>query len=150
MHATIFLAILAGVRGYALGHGDDVYQAHCEFQGDGVGELSGEIIINEFPDGKETEIHGVIFNLTPGLHGFHVHEKGDLSEDCKAAGGHFNPMEATHGAPGNDETTRHVGDLGNIAANDEGSLATGNAGSRLGCCIITELPTTTTPSATTT
>merc|ERR1712083_55661 len=184
MHATIFLAVLAGVRG------DDVYQAHCEFQGDGVGELSGEIIINEFPDGKETEIHGVIFNLTPGLHGFHVHEKGDLAEDCKAAGGHFNPMEATHGAPGNDETTRHVGDLGNIAANDEGrsdvriedhmvtllgdnnvmglaivvhelmddlglvgdegSLSTGNAGSRLGCCIITELPTTTTPSATTT
>ena len=39
--------------------------------------------------------------LTPGLHGFHVHEKGDLSEDCNAAGGHFNPMGATHGAPGN-------------------------------------------------
>ena len=55
MHATIFLAVLAGVRGYALGRGGDVYQAHCEFQGDGVGELIGEIIINEFPDGKETE-----------------------------------------------------------------------------------------------
>ena len=55
MHTVIFLTVLAGAHGYVLGHGDDVYQAHCEFQGDGVGELSGEIIINEFPDGKETE-----------------------------------------------------------------------------------------------
>ena len=71
MHTAIFLTVLAGAhgyvlghgddvyqagaRGYVLGHGDDVYQAHCEFQGAGVGELSGEIIINEFPDGKETE-----------------------------------------------------------------------------------------------
>ena len=27
----------------------------------------------------------------PGLHGFHIHEKGDLGNNCVDAGGHFNP-----------------------------------------------------------
>ena len=39
-------------------------------------------------------------NLSPGLHGFHIHENGDLSEDCKGAGGHYNPAGMNHGAPG--------------------------------------------------
>ena len=30
--------------------------------------------------------------LTPNMmHGFHVHEKGDLSDNCRGAGGHYNP-----------------------------------------------------------
>ena len=29
--------------------------------------------------------------LTPGLHGFHVHAIGDLSNACAGTGGHFNP-----------------------------------------------------------
>jgi Cu-Zn family superoxide dismutase len=48
-------------------------------------------------------------------HGFHIHEKGDLGDGCKAAGGHFNPHGLEHGAPGL-VTTRHVGDLGNVEA----------------------------------
>jgi len=32
-------------------------------------------------------------------HGFHVHEKGDLGDACKAAGGHYNPHHKPHGAP---------------------------------------------------
>jgi superoxide dismutase, Cu-Zn family len=30
-------------------------------------------------------------NVTPGKHGFHVHEKGDLSGGCLSTGGHYNP-----------------------------------------------------------
>lgn len=36
-------------------------------------------------------ITGTIHGLSEGLHGFHVHEKGDLSEGCVSAGAHFNP-----------------------------------------------------------
>ena len=55
MNTIFLLAALAGASAYVINVADDVFQANCEFQGDGVGELSGEIIINEFPDGKETE-----------------------------------------------------------------------------------------------
>ena len=43
-------------------------------------------------------ITGTVFGLTPGLHGFHVHQFGDISNRCKGAGGHYNPLEQNHGA----------------------------------------------------
>jgi superoxide dismutase, Cu-Zn family len=70
--------------------------------------------------GNHVHISGKISGLTPGKHGFHVHQFGDLSDSDKgdSAGGHFNPEAMQHGAP--DARTRHVGDLGNIEANSEG------------------------------
>lgn len=71
-------------------------------------------------EGETVTITGEVTGLKPGMHGFHVHEKGDLSdkETGKSAGGHFNPTEKQHGQPSDED--RHVGDLGNIEANDEG------------------------------
>jgi superoxide dismutase, Cu-Zn family len=63
-----------------------------------------------------------IDGLSPGKHGFHVHEKGDCSApDASSAGGHFNPDGAPHGAPTAPRGARHVGDLGNLEAGPDGT-----------------------------
>jgi Cu-Zn family superoxide dismutase len=53
-------------------------------------------------------------------HGFHIHESGDLSNGCTSLCAHFNPYNQVHG--GREEETRHVGDLGNIQADADGSV----------------------------
>merc|ERR1712156_238714 len=91
-----------------------VASAHCNF--DESGESAVSLI--EMDDGQ-TVIMGFVHGLAPNpLHGFHIHEFGDLSDGCKSCGGHFNPYGNTHGGP--DSDNRHVGDLGNIVANDNG------------------------------
>jgi superoxide dismutase, Cu-Zn family len=57
--------------------------------------------------------------LTPGAHGFHIHEFGDCTApDATSAGGHFNPARAQHGPP--DTVHRHAGDFGNLIADATG------------------------------
>ena len=53
-----------------------------------------------------------------GLHGFHVHEYGDMSEQCQSMCAHFNPYNKKHG--GQTSTERHVGDLGNLITDKNG------------------------------
>ena len=61
-----------------------------------------------------------VTGLTPGKHGFHIHAFGDCSApDATSAGGHYNPEGVEHGAPTAD--LRHMGDLGNLPANAQGT-----------------------------
>lgn len=61
-----------------------------------------------------------IHNLTPGEHGFHIHEWGACNcDDAVCAGDHFNPTHTRHGARESKE--RHIGDLGNIKADELGN-----------------------------
>ncbi|KRT86907.1 hypothetical protein AMK59_2413 [Oryctes borbonicus] len=78
--------------------------------------VNGTIKFKQTDDG--VVIEGEVLGLTPGKHGFHVHGKGDLSDGCTSTGSHFNPFNKDHGSP--DSENRHVGDLGNIVADDKG------------------------------
>src|SRR5437660_8966075 len=69
--------------------------------------------------GDAVQVVADVTGLTPGKHGFHIHEFGDCSaSDATTAGGHFNPTHKPHGAP--DSAERHAGDLGNLEADASG------------------------------
>lgn len=103
-------------------------------------------------------VFGTLSGLTSGLHGFHVHQFGDLTQGvfkylllllhlrevsnlyqgASSTGMHFNPFNMNHGAPNatsrfEDKISkclyltmfrhRHVGDLGNIAADGDGTAS---------------------------
>jgi Cu-Zn family superoxide dismutase len=69
--------------------------------------------------GANVKVVAHLEGLTPGKHGFHIHEFGDCSsKDGSSAGGHFNPASTPHGAP--EAAQRHAGDMGNIEADQRG------------------------------
>jgi len=79
--------------------------------------VSGIVTFEAVQGGIRIVAH--ISGLTPGNHGFHIHEYGDCSSDNGlSAGGHFNPTMMPHSMPANEK--RHVGDLGNIMAGTDG------------------------------
>lgn len=64
-------------------------------------------------------IVGKVRGLSPGKHGFHIHQYGDLrAADGTSAGGHYSPQGHKHGGP--DDAEHHAGDLGNIVADGDG------------------------------
>ena len=79
-------------------------------------------IIRFEEDDHETVIRINIQGLTPGKHGFHIHQAGDLTDGCTSACSHFNPSNKTHGGP--NDRNRHAGDLGNITASKTGTVKT--------------------------
>jgi Cu-Zn family superoxide dismutase len=97
-------------------------KAVAVLQPTGAEKVSGVVTFTEVADGVRVDAR--ITGLTPGKHGFHVHQFGDCSSAdgsaaaASAAGDHFNPTNNPHGAP--DATKRHEGDMGNIEADASG------------------------------
>ncbi|KAL5582956.1 hypothetical protein UlMin_015398 [Ulmus minor] len=83
----------------------------------GTSNVEGVVTLTQDDDGPTT-VKVRVTGLTPGLHGFHLHEYGDTTNGCISTGPHFNPNDLTHGAP--EDEVRHAGDLGNITANADG------------------------------
>jgi Cu-Zn family superoxide dismutase len=84
----------------------------------GENKVKGKVTFTQQDGG--VEIVAELSGLTPGEHGFHIHEFGDCSmADGTCAGGHFNPAGAPHGGP--DDAKRHAGDFGNLRADSSGN-----------------------------
>lgn len=65
-------------------------------------------------------IHGTLNGFPKaGEYGFHFHQFPVEGDDCESAGEHYNPYHDKHG--GKDDSSRHLGDLGNIAAHYHGT-----------------------------
>jgi superoxide dismutase, Cu-Zn family len=94
-------------------------QARATIESRSGSNVKGWTTFTERPTGGvAVVVH--IENATPGVHGIHVHEKGDCSApDAASAGGHFNPGGMPHAGP--TETNRHAGDLGNITIESNGT-----------------------------
>jgi Cu-Zn family superoxide dismutase len=81
-------------------------------------KVSGTVTFTPVADG--VKVHAELTGLTPGKHGFHVHEFGDCgAADASSAGGHFNPTNQPHAGP--DSAARHEGDMGNVEADTSGN-----------------------------
>jgi len=84
----------------------------------GDSEVKGTVWFSQEREGAPTTINGEITGLKAGSHGFHIHQYGDSTNGCISAGPHFNPFNKTHGGP--DDEVKHVGDLGNVEAGNDG------------------------------
>lgn len=86
---------------------------------DQAGVDIGTAKLKEEADGVHITLEA--HQLEPGLHGFHIHEKG-LCEtpNFESAGGHFNPDGKNHGF--DDPNGPHAGDMENIEVKEDGTV----------------------------
>jgi superoxide dismutase, Cu-Zn family len=86
----------------------------------GVGKAVGVVSISQTP-------YGLLFTpnlqgLTPGIHGFHLHEHPSCADKGMAAGGHLDPAQTKrHFGPYNSKS--HLGDLPVLYVADDGSAS---------------------------
>lgn len=79
----------------------------------------GTLVFRETAEGLAVD--GSILGLSPGAHGFHVHDTGECTPPTfESAGPHFDPTSAPHASP--TAAAHHLGDLGNLEADDSGSV----------------------------
>ena len=100
------------------------WYAYCEVKENKKSDsgVSGLLKIYQIGDGK-MNIIGKIGGLNSNQkHGLHIHEEQvKPNGDCATTGKHFNPMGSmTHGAPYDSTDMRHVGDMANLAADENG------------------------------
>jgi superoxide dismutase, Cu-Zn family len=91
-------------------------RAVCVLKGETA--VTGTVYLVQESENGAVKIEGSIKGLAPGQHGFHVHQFGDNTNGCVSAGPHFNPHGKQHGGPSDEN--RHVGDLGNVTADEHG------------------------------
>lgn len=90
--------------------------AHLE-PADASSGISGTVRFTQESNGVRVRVE--VSGLTPGNHGFHIHENGECAPPFESAGDHLNPYDLEHACP--PEGVRHLGDLGNIEVGPDGT-----------------------------
>ena len=113
-HRRLAIALaLAGMAAVPLGHAAGPTLAHADLGPASGSQASGTVIVTAIAGGG-VRLDVKVSGLTPGVHGFHVHEVGDCSApDASSAKGHFNPTGKPHGS--------HAGDLPDLTADANGN-----------------------------
>ena len=101
----------------------------------GIGKSIGTIVLSEGPNGLL--LTPKLTDLTPGLHGFHVHQNPSCAPGEKdgkqvaglAAGGHYDPVGS--GKHEGHEGKGHLGDLPALSVNADGTASTAVTAPRL-------------------
>lgn len=109
MAASLSAALLAS---------SDAPKAAAVIESKSGSKVTGKAKFTELASGG-TRAEIWIENATPGIHGLHVHEKGDCSApDASSAGAHFNASGNPHAGP--QDAKHHNGDFGNITIGADG------------------------------
>lgn len=128
MRAYIFLPIL--VLSAACGETEEPNDEPIDTTGVAMTTSGPATAVLQDADGREVgrftltqeaggiRVEGRVTGLTPGAHGFHIHETGMCSPMMTASGDHWNPTGAKHGR--NNPEGPHVGDLPNLEVGDDG------------------------------
>ncbi len=81
---------------------------------------AGSVRFTELSDGQ-VRVNIDLANVTPGVHGLHLHQLGDCSApDAASAGPHFDTTGSPHGGPL--DSAHHAGDFGNVTADSNGVI----------------------------
>jgi Cu-Zn family superoxide dismutase len=92
--------------------------AHADIT-NGQGAKIGTAKLSSTKDGVKIAVS--VAQLTPGMHGIHIHTVGKCEGPAfTTAGGHFNPTTAHHGANNTMDPHPHAGDLPNLTVGADG------------------------------
>ena len=80
--------------------------------------FAGQVAFSQPAGASAVAVSVALTGLPPGFLGLHVHDMTTAPQGCGTAG-HLNPFAMPHSLPSN--VTRHLGDLGNIFADADGT-----------------------------
>lgn len=112
---------------------DDDADAAALVRPTSAGSGQGTVKFEETDGGLTVSVS--LRDLDPGMHGFHIHQNGTCAdadtdndgvmEPAAASGGHWDPHNTNdHGAPTENISDKHAGDLGNLEVGADGTIET--------------------------
>jgi Cu-Zn family superoxide dismutase len=124
LFATLAFSALCTSHGLVAAEAAPVTAAIAVIRPTTGNETAGMVTFTAFDGG--VKVVADVTGLTPGKHGFHIHEFGDISDSAKAmsTGGHYDPAGTHHHAMVEadrpDSMPHHAGDMGNLVADSAG------------------------------